>query len=115
MPGIYTNVATFAPWIRNIIAGDRDSQATSTAASKPEIISSTWGIALLAGIACLCVLVAAGLVVAFGTYMVRALATVASVFKSGAPSKVYYLFPLWRRDIDSLTCRLIFPHCFIWS
>lgn len=63
LPGVYTNVATYATWIRNIVGGDRDDEATSTASSEAGFLKETWGIPVLAGLGALCVVLATGLVV----------------------------------------------------
>lgn len=72
LPGVYTNVAAYSTWIRNIIGGDRENEATSTASSKPhiaELVSSAWGISILAALAALCFVLAVGLVIALSTYL----------------------------------------------
>lgn len=63
LPGVYTNVATYASWIRNVVGGDRADDATSTASSKAGLFNQSWGIVVLAGLAGLCLVLATGLIV----------------------------------------------------
>lgn len=63
LPGVYTNVATYATWIRNIVGGDRDDEATSAASSEGTFLTESWGIPVLAALGALCVVLATGLIV----------------------------------------------------
>jgi hypothetical protein len=68
LPGVYAKVASYAPWIQGILGGDRNADPTSVASNKPAIISSTWGIALITGLAGLAALLAVVLIVIAGTH-----------------------------------------------
>lgn len=65
-PGVYTKIATFAPWINDVVGGDRSIAPTTVASTKPEILSSVWGISLLALGGLVAILVVVAVAVALG-------------------------------------------------
>lgn len=64
-PGVYTKISTFVPWVENILTGDR-SNPTTVSNAKPEILSTAWGISLLALGALVAILIVVAVAVALG-------------------------------------------------